>query len=75
MKIIKNIYLENDLIFKGTPYTSKRSAITLLSCMDIHTNLIKKCQAWQSDAMFNHYVSVGCITNKSKLLKLPFSSR
>jgi hypothetical protein len=22
--------------------------------------------------MFNHYVSVGCITNKNRLLKLPF---
>jgi hypothetical protein len=40
--------------------------------MDIHTNLIKKCPAWHSDSMFNHYVSVGCITNKSRLLGLPF---
>jgi hypothetical protein len=71
MKIIKQIYADNDLVFKGTPYTSKRSAITLLSCMDIHTNLIKKCPAWHSDTMFNHYVSVGCITHKSRLLRLP----
>ena len=71
-KIIKSIYNENDLVFKGTPYTSKRTAITLLSCMDMHTNMIKKCPAWHSDTMFNHYVSVGCITNKSRLLRLPF---
>ena len=29
LKIIKLIYTDNNLIFKGTPYTSKRSARTL----------------------------------------------
>ena len=71
LKIIKQIYADNNIVFKGTPYTSKRCAITLLIRLDIHTYLIKKYPAWHSDTMFNHYVSIGCITNKNRLLKLP----
>ena len=70
--MIKSVYNKNNSKFLGTPYTSKRSAITLLSCLDLNSNLIKKCPAWTSDKMFNHYVSIGCITNRERLLKLPF---
>ena len=48
------------------------SAITVFSCLNLNSNLIKKCPAWTSDKMFNHYVSIGCITNRKRLLRLPF---